>query len=344
MSEKSFDEQTTTTQCFTSYTRDIEIGLQYAMNRYMDPEIGRFISEDPAKDGLNWYVYANNNPLRWIDPTGLYDDDGYSDEVSLDDLNNSGSNRGPSPTGTEDGSGDDDDDGDDKKDDEEKDPGKEAKSEDKVKDPVEFEKEKQKKANKEAIIAAKEFNSKNPSLEEQNTEQEKAPKSLEEKIAEFGTYLGPGIDDPSDLPRPATINDPNTPNKQPKYDDDDYYAIVGVRGIIDAGTENYGVVNSILLGTGAEGSVKLTTWREKGTDEVSYYKVEVWLGTGEESAATAAISADTYTFGAEPMDFLTPPSEELAHDYLSKHPALVDRAYEQRKATPGERFKEFFGF
>ena len=45
-------------------------GLIYLRNRYYDPSIGRFITEDPARDGLNWYVYCRNNPIRYIDPTG----------------------------------------------------------------------------------------------------------------------------------------------------------------------------------------------------------------------------------------------------------------------------------
>jgi hypothetical protein len=27
---------------------------------------------DPARDGLNWYVYTYNNPLKYIDPTGMF--------------------------------------------------------------------------------------------------------------------------------------------------------------------------------------------------------------------------------------------------------------------------------
>ena len=50
---------------------DEESGLIYLRNRYYDPSIGRFINEDPAKDGLNWYVYANNNPIMFVDPLGL---------------------------------------------------------------------------------------------------------------------------------------------------------------------------------------------------------------------------------------------------------------------------------
>ncbi|HEX3044270.1 MAG TPA: polymorphic toxin-type HINT domain-containing protein [Bacillota bacterium] len=50
---------------------DKETNLYYFGARYYDAETGRFISEDPAKEGLNWYVYCANNPLKFADPTGL---------------------------------------------------------------------------------------------------------------------------------------------------------------------------------------------------------------------------------------------------------------------------------
>jgi RHS repeat-associated protein len=33
--------------------------------RYYDPELGRFITHDPAKQGLNPYIYCANNPLMY---------------------------------------------------------------------------------------------------------------------------------------------------------------------------------------------------------------------------------------------------------------------------------------
>lgn len=50
---------------------DNDSGLVYLRARYYEPSIGRFISEDPARDDLNWYVYAKNNPVNAIDPSGL---------------------------------------------------------------------------------------------------------------------------------------------------------------------------------------------------------------------------------------------------------------------------------
>jgi len=49
---------------------DFETGFLYLRARYYDPTTGRFTSVDPVKDGLNWYVYCNNNPVRYVDRTG----------------------------------------------------------------------------------------------------------------------------------------------------------------------------------------------------------------------------------------------------------------------------------
>ncbi len=48
---------------------DTEIGMTYLMARYYDSSIRRFITEDPIKDGLNWYAYAGNNPVMFVDPS-----------------------------------------------------------------------------------------------------------------------------------------------------------------------------------------------------------------------------------------------------------------------------------
>ncbi len=50
---------------------DDESGLIYLRNRYYDPSIGAFISEDPIQDGMNWYTYCGNNPVNFVDPLGL---------------------------------------------------------------------------------------------------------------------------------------------------------------------------------------------------------------------------------------------------------------------------------
>ena len=50
---------------------DEESGLIYLRNRYYDPEIERFITEDPIQDGMNWYAYCGNNPVMFVDNSGL---------------------------------------------------------------------------------------------------------------------------------------------------------------------------------------------------------------------------------------------------------------------------------
>ncbi|MBL8299990.1 MAG: RHS domain-containing protein [Rhodanobacteraceae bacterium] len=51
---------------------DAETGLHYNCFRYYDPDIGRFVSQDPIGlfGGINTYQYAPN-PAGWTDPLGL---------------------------------------------------------------------------------------------------------------------------------------------------------------------------------------------------------------------------------------------------------------------------------
>ncbi len=55
----------------TSKTSEFCNGLYYFNARWYDPMLGRFTTEDPIRDGINWFVYASNNPLRFVDPSGL---------------------------------------------------------------------------------------------------------------------------------------------------------------------------------------------------------------------------------------------------------------------------------
>lgn len=66
---------------FTGHLEDPDIELTYMQQRYYDPVIGRFYSNDPVDSGeylrkgmlsagFGRYTYANNNPYKFIDPDG----------------------------------------------------------------------------------------------------------------------------------------------------------------------------------------------------------------------------------------------------------------------------------
>lgn len=57
---------------YTSRELDSETNLYYFRARYLDPNIGRFISEDPLgwDEGPNYYSYVDNSPLVLNDPSG----------------------------------------------------------------------------------------------------------------------------------------------------------------------------------------------------------------------------------------------------------------------------------
>ena len=58
-----------------------DTGLVYMRARYMDPSIGRFVSEDPAGDGSNWFVYVRSNPITGQDESGKIEGEDDLDEA-----------------------------------------------------------------------------------------------------------------------------------------------------------------------------------------------------------------------------------------------------------------------
>ena len=53
------------------YQSDGDSGLKLLGHRYYDSRTGRFISQDPAGNGGNWYAYCGNDPMNGTDPSGL---------------------------------------------------------------------------------------------------------------------------------------------------------------------------------------------------------------------------------------------------------------------------------
>ncbi len=60
---------------YTGHKFDTDLGLSYMQARYYDPVIGRFYSNDPIgfRDvhSFNRYAYVNNNPYKYVDPSGM---------------------------------------------------------------------------------------------------------------------------------------------------------------------------------------------------------------------------------------------------------------------------------
>jgi RHS repeat-associated protein len=53
---------------------DGQAGLHYNFGREFDPAVGRFVESDPIgmESGVNTYLYVDADPLRFIDPYGLW--------------------------------------------------------------------------------------------------------------------------------------------------------------------------------------------------------------------------------------------------------------------------------
>ena len=69
--EQNIDSNDTNPFRYCGEYFDSETQSIYLRARYYSPAIGRFTQQDPAMDGINWYVYCTNDPINYIDPSGL---------------------------------------------------------------------------------------------------------------------------------------------------------------------------------------------------------------------------------------------------------------------------------
>jgi RHS repeat-associated protein len=70
----------------TAYTGrefDPDTSLYYYRARWYDPQVGRFISEDPVAfaGGHNWYTYVSDNPVNLTDPSGLWETEAHNEII-----------------------------------------------------------------------------------------------------------------------------------------------------------------------------------------------------------------------------------------------------------------------
>lgn len=68
-----FGDQDNKNLFYTGKQWDEDAELYYFNARWYDPKTARFITKDPIKDGMLWHAYCHNNPIGFVDPTGLSD-------------------------------------------------------------------------------------------------------------------------------------------------------------------------------------------------------------------------------------------------------------------------------
>ena len=83
---------------YTSQFFDEATGMAHHLNRWFDPGLGKWLSDDPmgfAAGDVNLQRYVGNRPMTFIDPTGLWGGGTYqdSDPRSFDDDIDQGQQR-----------------------------------------------------------------------------------------------------------------------------------------------------------------------------------------------------------------------------------------------------------
>ena len=139
----------------------------------------------------------------------------------------------------------------------------------------------------------------------------------EHLLTQLGSYGDPNAD--SYFNRGS-----GSPYTAKQYVDNSYSQMFG----FDMATEDYGIYHSALTGSGFQGSVRLTTWRFRGSPDITSHQVEIFTSTGE------------YTpDGLELYGFRSVP-QELGDSILLSKPELIHKGIEISQPSKYDLFEE----
>jgi RHS repeat-associated protein len=82
--ENSYADADVEPHRFTGQELEPELGIYYMGARFYDPDLGRFLQVDPAREFWNSYSYVGNSPVMKVDPTGMETPGEYHTRMSLE--------------------------------------------------------------------------------------------------------------------------------------------------------------------------------------------------------------------------------------------------------------------
>lgn len=103
----------------------------------------------------------------------------------------------------------------------------------------------------------------------------------------------------------------------------------GTQAAADAVTAEYGILNSLATGSGLAGSLRLRTYRARGSNDVVGHQLDVWAKTNQTDRGSNPLYG--WVLEADP---------DTAQHILLQNPELMERALLNARASGWQRFWE----